>query len=119
MSKHVYQFFCDKTVATLGKNTSLFQQDNAGTVQVILLNWKIQNVRRFVADVWFRDQERTVITSPHDECLDFLLEMAKMFQAMKGKQGNGKHQLTGDTSSTFLHNLLTPSGLYAKVCHGW
>ena len=75
-------------------------KDAQGTITFegkIINFWKIVNCKGIYADVRSRDPERAPIRSPDDPRLDYLLEIARMADAMKAS-GKRYKRLTRDTA---------------------
>ena len=62
------------------------------------------SVKGLGEDIRLRDPGRKVISTPDDERLSFLLELADTVDEMRPeKQGQRKNQLTIDTARAFSH----------------
>ena len=97
--------FCDETVAALKSNGELNHVDGTQSfISKFVRFFKIMNVKGLGEDIRLRDPDRKVISTPDDERLSFLLELADMVDEMRPeKQGQRKNQLTIDTARAFSH----------------
>ena len=110
------KIFCVETLTALKIHPEI--QDSGGTVdfiEKIVDFFKILNVKSQFEDVKTKDLKRAVFDNPNDQRLDFLLDIASMFEKMvPKKQGQRVKQLTKDTALALAY---TSRGLVELTKH--
>ena len=92
--------FCDETIAALETHPGNNKNSAMGTInflKLIVKFWKIVNVKGIGADSRFNETLRTVVRSPDDPRLDFLIEFADMADKITNTAIKRIQHLTRDT----------------------
>ena len=102
------QDFNEKTIFALKNHSGIKGAEGSITfLEIILLFWKIVNVKGRYADVRLLDPLRERINKPDDENLLTLHNIADMVQQMGKKSGSAKleKELSTDTANGFISYL--------------
>ena len=98
--------FCDETCSALKLNQEMQTRNVDGTVLFLkkfIKFWKIVNVKSPFEGVRLNDENRTVINTPDDPRLKFLLELADFAADHTGPQSKRWKQFTRDTGRALEH----------------